>query len=208
MPIDPKKRERKIMKRRRKDKAAAQRKTRLPGGASPGSLVRRAREFPIMECRISADWQRGEMGLVQIIVARRHPDGGVVFGVYLVDMYCLGLKDTFCNAGFSLAQYQRDIVARVSATTHLEKCKPELAHQVIYQAIDYAARYGFKPHKDFKMSQHILEKRGALPETHILTFGKNGKPLFVQGPDDNARAIIAKLEKTAGPGNYDYVALV
>jgi len=38
-----------------------------------------------------------------------------------------------------------------------------------------------------------------------LTFGKNGKPFFIAGPHDNAARILKQLEKTAGPGNYDYL---
>jgi hypothetical protein len=79
-----------------------------------------------------------------------------------------------------------------------------LAHQLIYQSIDYAAQFGFKPQKDFKRSQFVLESRGVLPEPYSLTFGKNGEPFFVAGPYDNVQAILSKLEATAGPDNYIY----
>jgi hypothetical protein len=94
---------------------------------------------------------------------------------------------------------------RLDSSTPMEPCLPELAHQMIYQAIDYAAQFGFKPQKDYKWSRLILEKRGILPETSPITFGRAGKPFYVSGPYDNAEAIIARLEKTAGPGNYDYL---
>jgi hypothetical protein len=41
-----------------------------------------------------------------------------------------------------------------------------------------------------------------------VTFGKDGKPFFVNGPNDNTRAIVDQLEKTAGTGNYNYLVMV
>jgi len=85
------------------------------------------------------------------------------------------------------------------------KCPVELAHQMIYASIDYAARFGFTPEKDYALTQYLLAPRGELDEPYKLTFGKNGKPFFVAGPYDNAERILKQLEKAAGPGNYDYL---
>jgi hypothetical protein len=206
MARDPKKREQEVMKKRRKQKQAA-RKQHQQGFSilSPHTLIRRARAFPILECLISRDWQKDTAQLTQLIVARQQPNQAIAFGVYLLDRACLGLKNTFCNADYSLARYRQEVIPNVDDTTPLEKCPPDLAHQLIYQSIDYAAQFGFKPQKDFKWSQFILEPRGVLPEPYSLTFGKNGKPFFVAGPYDNVQAILAKLEATAGPDNYVYV---
>ncbi|MBE9062172.1 hypothetical protein [cf. Phormidesmis sp. LEGE 11477] len=38
-----------------------------------------------------------------------------------------------------------------------------------------------------------------------LEFGKDGKPLYVNGPYDNADKVIKTLEKSVGKGNYDYL---
>jgi hypothetical protein len=206
MARDPKKVEKAVMKKRRKQKQAAPKKhLSALSTLSPHALIRRARTFPIIECLISRDWQLDTTQLTQIVVAREQPNQGVVFGVYLLDRACLGLKNTFCNADFSLARYRQELVQKVASATPLEKCPPELAHQIIYQSIDYAAQFGFKPQKDFKLAQFVLEPRGVLPEPYALTFGKNGKPFFVAGPYDNVQAILAKLEATAGPDNYVYV---
>ena len=210
MPIDPKKREKQVMKKRRKAKEAARKrqKSGYLGNPSPQVLIRQARRFPIKECQISRGWQIQNEGLIQVTIARQQPDGLLTFGVYLMDVYCLGLKNTFCNADISPSQYQKDVIGFLDQTTPMERCQPELAHQMVYQGIDYAARFGFQPQRDFKWSQYILAPRGELPEPYTLTFGKDGKPLFIAGPYDNAKAIVAKLERNPGPGNYDYVVMV
>ncbi len=210
MPRDPRKHQKALMKKHSKQKAVAQQRAHQQAAASlsPSAIIRRARDYPITECLISARWQEDDPGLVQIIVARQQPDGDICFGTYLVDKLCLGLKNTYANAGFSSARYETEVRARISRTTKMKQCPLELAHQMIYQSIDFAARFGFQPQKDFALSQYLLIPRGELEEPYQLTFGRNGKPFFVAGPYDNAERILRQLEKTAGPGNYDYLMAI
>jgi len=42
--------------------------------------------------------------------------------------------------------------------------------------------------------------------TGRIEFGKEGKPLFINGPHDNVQAILRQLMRTAGEGNFDYIA--
>lgn len=207
MPRDERHRQKKLLKRKQKAKAASKwRNAQNVMEASPRALVRKAREYPILECLINDNWDTEEGGgFAQIVIARQQPDGDIAFGVYLVDMYCLGLKSTFCNAGFSLSKYRNEIASKMIREAKPKRCPPELVHQIIYQGIDYAAQFGFKPDRDFKWSHYLLEERGTLEEPYKLTFGKDGKPLFVSGPYDNVDVIIRRLEKYAGPGNYDYM---
>src|SRR5947208_15359492 len=89
--------------------------------------------------------------------------------------------------------------------TRAQESAVELGQQMTYASIDDAAQFRFQPDKDFALSQYLLAARGELEEPYQLTFGRNGKPFFVAGPYDNARLILKQLEKTAGPGNYDYL---
>ena len=207
MPRDPRKHQKAIMKKRSKQKAALQRQSHRQAftSFSPQAIIRRARAFPLFECWISANWQQDDMGLVEILLARQQPDGDICFGVYLVDKYCLGLKNTFANAGFSRTRYQNEVRSTIFHENVPVACPVELAHQMIYASIEYAAQFGFQPEQDFALSQYMLAPRGELEEPYQLTFGKNGKPFFVAGPHDNAARILKQLEKTAGPGNYDYL---
>jgi hypothetical protein len=199
---DQRKRQEKLMKQRRKAKDRQKKQHSAAQAGSHGTL-QKARQFPIFDCRISADWE-GDMGLVQVAVARQQPDKRIAYGTFLVDKFCLGLKNTNYDANLSAEEY-RHMLHGLEQNTPMKICPPELAHQLIYEAIDYAAQFGFKPQKDFKWSRLILEKRGVLKEPYQLTFGRDGKPFYVSGPYDNVQAIIARLEKTVGPGNYDYL---
>ena len=207
MPRDPRKHQKALMKKRSKQKAALQHKSQQQGltSFSPQAILRRARAFPFLECRINTNWQSEDLGLAEILVARLQPDENICFGVYLVDRFCLGLKNTFANAGFSRARYENEVYSRIFRDRETEVCPVELAHQLIYASIDYAAQFGFTPEKDFALSQYVLAPRGELEEPYQLTFGREGKPFYVAGPRDNSTRILRQLEKTAGPGNYDYL---
>ncbi len=210
MPRDERRRQKKLLKRRQKAKAVSRwRNTQSGETTLLRAFIRNARKYPILECLINDNWDTDEAeGFAQIVIARQQPDGDIAFGVYLVDMYCLGLKSTFCNGGYSLSEYRNKVVPLAVQPAKPKECPPELAHQIIYQGIDYAAQYGFRPDKDFKWSRYLLEERGTLEEPYKIAFGKDGKPLFVAGPYDNVDVIIRRLEKNAGPGNYDFVVFI
>ncbi len=195
------------MKKRGKQKAASKQKTRMPAfeSFSAQSIIRRARAFPIFECLISSNWQGDTTALIQVVIARQQPDGAICFGSYLIDRACLGVKNTMAKADISLSAYETKVRGTTFRAGTPEECPPELAHQMVYASIDYAAKFGFTPEKDFALSQYLLTPRGELAEPYNIPFGKNGKPFFIAGPYDNAKQIIEQLEKTAGPGNYDYV---
>ena len=211
MPRDERKRQKALMKQRSKQKTAAQHKAQQQAltSSSPKAILHHALSYPLYECLISDNWNKKDTGgLVEVLVARQQPDGDICFGVYLIDTYCLGLKNTFVNAGFSRSRYINELQNRIFRAGKPVECSIELAHQMIYQAIEYAEQFGFEPQKDFTLSQYLLAPRGELEEPYDLTFGKDGKPFFIAGPHDNVARIMRQLEKTAGPGNYDYVAVL
>jgi hypothetical protein len=204
MPKGQGQKQKKRMKKLRKDKA---RKKSIQGNSPTSSrnLIKKAATFPVKDCWINTGWdQQDSTGLTRIIITRQQPDGLLVFGSFMVDMLLLGVKDAHAEAHVPSSKI-KEMLTYVYPDTVPEPCDLTLAHQIIYQSIDYAAEYEMKPHKDFKLAKHLLETRGTYPETHSLTFGKDGKPLFISGPYDDADLIINKLERTAGSGNYDYI---
>ncbi|MGH2643198.1 MAG: hypothetical protein ACRDE2_04565, partial [Chitinophagaceae bacterium] len=88
-------------------------------------------------------------------------------------------------------------------------CDYPLVHNIIYGAIEFAEDFGFFPHKDFKTTQYILEEDDDRVELIDIEFGKEGKPFYFVGPNEDPvkqSKILATLERTAGPGNFDFVA--
>jgi hypothetical protein len=54
------------------------------------------------------------------------------------------------------------------------------------------------------VDRYVLEEDTDEIELIELTFGKDGKRLFIAGPYDNANRTIATLERKLGAGNFDY----
>jgi hypothetical protein len=86
-----------------------------------------------------------------------------------------------------------------------EPCDVDLAHEIIYGSIDYARQYGFEPHRDYAQASLVLDPPEMHPRKKRVTFGKDGKPLFISGPNDNASFIYGTLMRTAGEGNFDFM---
>ena len=205
MARNDKSRQRKLMNKRRKDKL--RHKTRAGLSLSQSDLERKrileARSYPVHECLIEPGWQ--EHGLTHILLSRTQPDGNLVVGVYLVDVLCLGLKNTFARANISTSAYNTGFRDAFCVDSEPEICPVDLAHTIIFGGIDYARQFGFQPHKDFKLSRHILQDRSLVVPRADVEFGRDGKPLYVSGPHDDAMKIMRQLQAAAGEGNYHFM---
>lgn len=131
-----------------------------------------ARAYPIYGCWIMEGWQ--ESGITPVVVARLQGDGRVMFGVYMVDFYCLGIKDAYTRTDYSRQRFERDL-PKLCVNKPLA-CSVEFAHELIYGALEYAEKIGFKPHPDFfQMKADLLLDP---PDAHLrenkIVFGHYG----------------------------------
>jgi hypothetical protein len=142
-------------------------------------------------------------GFAQIFLARTHRQQLSVCA-YLVDYWCLGVKDSFGPRSMNKVSYQE----MVNSTSHrfgedFIEITLEQTQSIVFGAVDYATKLGIEPHKDFAPSQPYLGIRPAA--LLLIEFGKDGKPFYVNGPYDNPDKILAKLNQSVGEGNYDYM---
>ena len=174
---------------------------------TPESFIRKkARNLPLHKCYITENWK--ENGEGNIIIERKHGNGNITLGVFLVDLFCLGVRDTFYQYNISELE-EEELLERFSGDNKMVETDYNLVHNIILAGVEYAEEYGFKPHKDFeRVTQYILaEDTEDIPLMEIEC-GKDGKPLFVASEEMNEKEIsriISTLEKTAGPGNYNYL---
>ncbi len=169
---------------------------------SPENYIKtRARNLPIGKCYISEDWQ--SKGLVTILVSRIHSNGNFTFGLFLVDLYCLGVKETF----FVFNEYAEfnELLKVLKEEEGMIEVEYSLAHNIIYGAIEYAENLGFNPCKDFEVTQYILEQDDEQVEIIDVEFGLRGKPAIFIGKEEHPPNIIATLEKSVGKGNFTII---
>jgi hypothetical protein len=191
--------------RKRTERSQQAQRTRAEEQTGALEHIHQARNYPIEGCWTVEKWNEG--GLAKVVIARRQPNGRIVFGCYLVDLYCLGLKDTFCNADIPAGLFRRNYLAQIFDDSPPLGVSPALAHEIVYGGIEFAAQFGFRPHRDFRHSRYILDPPEVHPRTGKAQFGKDGKPFYISGPYDNAEAIVRQLARTAGEGNFDYIAI-
>ncbi|NJK87916.1 MAG: hypothetical protein HC906_20090 [Bacteroidales bacterium] len=165
-------------------------------------ITGKGRLLPIHECFISEDW--GKSGLATVVISRKMPSEKIIMGLYLVDVLCLGLKDTSYKFAMSAIEFS-EFLNNLNQNQAMVKCEPNFAHNLIFGAIDFASESGFSPNKGFKITEYLLNTDLIDDGIDTIEFGRNGKPLFVAGPFDDVNRIIGILERNLGTGNYDYI---
>jgi len=174
---------------------------------SPENYIRqRARTLPVYECLVNKSWQEAKMA--NVIIARKHVNGNVTFGYYLVDLLCLGVKNTSFAFNIPLREFE-DFVLRLEGKfeeLEFDKIDYALAHNIVYAGVDFATEIGFKPHSNFnKTTRFILEEEDdENVELIEVECGYKGQPAVIMG-DENRKeslSIIAQLDQLVGKGNY------
>ncbi len=176
---------------------------------SPEKYIRtRARTLSIGTCYINSNWR--ESGLALVFVNRRHINAHVTHAAYVVDLYCLGLKEsfwTFNQDPLDFKDFMEQQQKENPQGVRLIKTEYGLVHNIIYGAIEYAGELGFLPHKSFDTTKYVLEEDDDHVEFIKLTFGYKGKPLYISSPGQPAERnrVLAQLEKNPGRGKYEYI---
>jgi len=167
-------------------------------------IMNKARSLPFGECWINQNWQ--EAGIATLLVSRLQPSGKLIVAGYLIDVFCLGVKDALTRFGISNEEFTELIDHFCSRMgTEPQQCTPLFAQNLVYGAVEYAEDLGFRPHKDYDFTRYILEPADEI-EFMEIEFGKNGRPFLVRGPFDDFPRNIAILNRSVGEGNYDFMS--
>lgn len=144
---------------------------------TPENYIRtRARSLPVESCYLNHNWK--ESGLASIIVVRKHTNGNFTIGIYLVDLFALGTKDTFFR--FNIPAHELDELIEKANTEQMIKADYALVHNIIYGANAYAEDNGFTVCKEFSLTRFVLEEDTEDIELIEIEFGNQGKPFLIQ----------------------------
>lgn len=175
--------------------------TSVQQSLSPEKYIQtKARNLPVAECLIGENWQQS--GLATILVARRHVSGNYTLGVYLTDIFCLGVKDSFYRFNISVEDYEEykehlNKIGKMLSITYNE------AHNLIFGSIAFAEEIGIDSCKSFKLTQYLLEEDTDDIPLIEYEFGKDGKPcLMVSSALEGSRYLPLLEEFTGGDFLY------
>lgn len=156
------------------------------------------------EAHIEKHWETH--GLAHLVVARVRADHSAELAVFLVDTLCLGVKDAYFESDIpesALAEYlERNL------PPENERIHPACAKKLVEGAVAYAQSLGFAPHRDFKKARKVLSGLDASTCPRDFTFGRDGRPCYVRGPDDSDERVdrvLAILAARCGEDGYDYI---
>lgn len=174
---------------------------------SPNASVNTICAKKLLESNNSDDGEldvNGVGGLGLVSVARSTGYERFVVCNYLIDYWCLGLKDTLEPRQLNgSSKYQQFVQASyLQFPDSYQEISLEQAQAIVLGAVNYANQLGFSPQRDFEQTRTHLGNWSGQPQ---LKFGRNGKPFYISGPYDNARQIVETLRKNVGEGNFDYL---
>jgi len=167
----------------------------------PEDYIRtKVRKLPVYKCYKSENqFEDREMS---VIVIRQHPQGTFTYGAYLLDKWCLGVKDSLWQ--FSVDQEDLDeFLSLFRNTVHsLEEITYVEAHNWVFGAVNFAEEAGIPPCKDFALTEYILEEDNDDIELLEYDFGRDGEYCLVAKDKLEASRYIPILERNLGKGNY------
>lgn len=171
---------------------------------SPERYIReRARLLPIYKCYKGETI--GDSREMSIMVIRKHAGGTYTLATFMLDRWCLGVKDAIWQ--FSIPEDEMlDFVNHFA--THIDqwtKIEYVEAHNWVYGALDWATNAGINPCKDFALARYILEEDDDNVELQEYEFGYNGEYCLMAKSHKEADKYIPTLTKTLGMGNYKVI---
>ncbi|TAJ08635.1 hypothetical protein DMA11_21130 [Marinilabiliaceae bacterium JC017] len=152
---------------------------------SPTKYIQtRARQLPIMECLINEDWE--EAHTANITIARKHTNGNITYTNYLVDLLCLGVKDSNFKFNQTPIEYE-EYKQLINESLSFISIDYTLAHNIIFAGYEFAIELGIEPCKTFSQTTHfMLEEDNDDVELIDIECGENGVPVIFKG-EYNAR---------------------
>jgi hypothetical protein len=153
-----------------------------------------------------------EKGIGWVVAARSRSGGRrIETGVFLLDVFCLGVKRAIYDDYWTPETYQTHIVDHYFDLFPMELVAPCCARKLVEDAVHYASGLGFAPHADFKKACRVLGGIRSKDCPKNFVFGQNGKPFYISGPNDTeaqSRRIVEQLARRCSPGKFEYIASV
>ncbi|MEV4077364.1 helix-turn-helix domain-containing protein [Nonomuraea fuscirosea] len=176
-------------------------------------------EAEVVGCWINAGWSEGlgfdrstgwvddapdsgAGGAVSVLVARRHTWDRLSVCGYLADVHCLGVKNVIGPDVLNDRDLVRFREYFFGEYTGWQEVPIELVRQLVYGSIDYARTLGFEPDEGFTLGSELL---GKWEGGSTITFGRDGKPFYREGPQDDGAKVVRMLRRRLADDEFGYV---
>jgi hypothetical protein len=207
MSSNPRKRQKHLERRaaKRKEKKHFQMKEQHAG--LPERLSA-ASKYPVLDATLGASLE--DQGMGWVLFSRSMPNGLVAAVLFLVDRYCLGVKNVIAQI-LPRVTYDNQIIRKMRSDLEALPAPPEEVRKFLEEAVAYARRLGFAPHPDYDRAMLLFGDIDSSRSGATFEFGKDGKPLYINGPNETpeqARRILATLNHSCGgPDGYHFTLM-
>ena len=146
----------------------------------------------------------GPAGIALVLVARAARHDRVTVCGFLLDTFCLGVKNVIGPEEMRRRDLPTFVRMYFVAFPAPALAAPiELAQHLVHGSVGFARGLGFSPHPDCEAARGHL---GELHEPCAITFGREGRPLYVAGPYDDPIAVLDTLLSTLGSDGFAVAA--
>jgi hypothetical protein len=204
MANNHKKQQRKLARRKKVVAKAKKESAKLNRSLSGSKNISFAANAPIHECLVPDDIF--ERGLGQVLISRKLPNGNIAIGMFLLDVFCLGVKDAFARV-LTFNEYE-NLLNQLKENQDFHPVEPAYARKLVETAESFAKNIGFSPHPDYVGAKKIFGNIDITECQQDFTFGQEGKPMYINGPFESPnkiRKILETLTIKLGPDGFNFV---
>jgi hypothetical protein len=187
---------------RRKQVVAQKRRAEVLEASLPARVLRAA-QAPIQHCFLTE--ALFDVGMGTLVLARGATPHHVGFSSYLIDVFCLGIKDVMFES------VERDVfemyMDATDAGSPVVSVDPSYARKLLRDLAAWSQSIGFAPHRDFAAAERMFGDVSAEASDAVFRFGRDGKPVYIPGPYDTAPLIrrrIEHLQKYLGDDGFGF----
>ena len=185
---------------RRKQVVAQKRRAEVLEASLPARVLRAA-HAPLQHCFLTKSVF--DIGMGTLVLARGATPHHIALSSFLIDVFCLGIKDVMFESLESevFAMY----MDATDAGSPMVSVDPGYARKLLRDLAAWSQSIGFAPHRDFAVVERMFGDVSADASDAIFRFGRDGKPLYIPGPNDTAPLIrrrIAQLQKYLGEDGF------
>jgi hypothetical protein len=145
-------------------------------------------------------------GIGHVLMCRFKSDGSVDIGVFLLDVWCLGIKNTIFTSRD--ARECPSIFERVFPDSDSVQIAPAKAKKLVQDLVAWTQKLGLPQYPDASKAMKVFKKVDSAECQETFAFGKDGLPFYVQGPyetSQQAKLIHSILMRTCGEGKFHYI---
>jgi hypothetical protein len=159
--------------------------------ASLPARVLRAAQAPIQHCFLTESVF--DIGIGSLVLARGDTRHHFALSVFLIDPFCLGIKDVMFQ------RFEGDVfemyMDATEVTSPMVSVDPSYARKLLRDLAAWSQSIGFAPHRDFTAVERIFGDVAADASQASFQFGCDGKPVYIPGPMDTAPLIRQRVEQ-------------